>query len=848
MTKLPRLAFARLTAPPPADTLAFFDGYFSPLGPDTYTITVTHAVDNDQATPVSVTQQVTITAPEFSIDAGLISSVYPPIGAVGAYGDDLPYVVVADPALPWERSVTPGEAPSPASAPLPWLALAVFADDEVVLAPGTSSPVVTTTVGALLTPDPAIQKPVGLTVDETVAASQCATIIVTGAAFTAVLPLTTELPLVAHGQADQTTAPPTLVSVVIANRLAVAPTGPVRYHAHLVSLEGLAGFLGPNATPLPTQPGSDALVDVQLVSLFGWTFTSTPAAGLDFAQLAAGLVSSEVATPVLALPVPSDADLPAEVAARLSQGFVPMAAVIGDGDRSYAWYRGPLTAAVPQPVAAVGTPPVPVAQATSADALTIYLGAEGVFDQSYAAAWNLGRNLALADGVFADAIVAARCATRTALGTLARRRALAALAESDDPAADLAPAAVSRAAALQVGGLGQAWTAMLGEAVAAGRPETGQRRRGRSGRRSRPDPRAALASPGVAAALGSAAEGPLATVAAWLARLARLESIPFDHLVPDLRMLPPESIRFAYVDPTWLAAASAGATSLALHGTADRAIQAALAPWLAAQVAAARATAPPVAAVLIRSQMITAWPGLVITASAAGAPVAVVRDDVLAPGVRLVLFAAVPDTVSLAQPYRGLRFGVEDGGQLAPRVVNDPATTGALIAGAAPVTVPLRTPATGATGGVLDLASLIPSLVAATGVVGFASDATVTWNGAALAVQVVSATELIATVPAASLATAGTATVQVTTGGITSAAWPFTITDPAAGPTAVARPPRSRVDAAATTAPIVGLVPTSAPAGSPDLALAILGGFGPGALALQLVIAPERQDFLPEAP
>jgi hypothetical protein len=478
MTKLPRLAFARLTAPPPADTLAFFDGYFSPLGPDTYTITVTHAVDNDQATPVSVTQQVTITAPEFSIDAGLISSVYPPIGAVGAYGDDLPYVVVADPALPWERSVTPGQAPSPASAPLPWLALAVFADDEVVLAPGTSSPVVTTTVGALLTPDPAIQKPVGITVDDAVAASQCATIIVTGAAFTAVLPLTTELPLVAHGQADQTTAPPTLVSVVIANRLAVAPTGPVRYHAHLVSLEGLAGFLGPNATPLPTQPGSDALVDVQLVSLFGWTFTSTPAAGLDFAQLAAGLVSSEVATPVLALPVPSDADLPAEVAARLSQGFVPMAAVIGDGDRSYAWYRGPLTAAVPQPVAAVGSPPVPVAQATSADALTIYLGAEGVFDQSYAAAWNLGRNLALADGVFADAIVAARCATRTALGTLARRRALAALAESDDPAADLAPAAVSRAAALQVGGLGQAWTAMLGEAVAAGRPETGQRRSG----------------------------------------------------------------------------------------------------------------------------------------------------------------------------------------------------------------------------------------------------------------------------------------------------------------------------------------------------------------------------------
>jgi hypothetical protein len=673
---------------------------------------------------------------------------------------------------------------------------------------------------------------------------------VTGAAFTAVLPLTTELPLVAHGQADQTTAPPTLVSVVIANRLAVAPTGPVRYHAHLVSLEGLAGFLGPNATPLPTQPGSDALVDVQLVSLFGWTFTSTPAAGLDFAQLAAGLVSSEVATPVLALPVPSDADLPAEVAARLSQGFVPMAAVIGDGDRSYAWYRGPLTAAVPQPVAAVGTPPVPVAQATSADAPDDLPRRRGRVRPE------------LRRGVEPRAQPGPG---RRRVRGRDRRRPVRDPDRARDPGPASSAGGAGRERRPRRGpgpGRGVAGGRAAGRGPGPGLDRDARRggRRGTSGNRTasvgagRGDGRAPIpARPWPAPASRrrwrSAAEAPLATVAAWLARLARLESIPFDHLVPDLRMLPPESIRFAYVDPTWLAAASAGATSLALHGTADRAIQAALAPWLAAQVAAASATAPPVAAVLIRSQMITAWPGLVITASAAGAPVAVVRDDVLAPGGAPGLVRggarhrepgpAVPRAAlwrrgrRSARAARGQRSGDHRGADRRGRP-GDRAACGP------------RRPAPPAAS--LDLASLIPSLVAATGVVGFASDATVTWNGAALAVQVVSATELIATVPAASLATAGTATVQVTTGGVTSAAWPFTITDPAAGPAAAARPPRSSVDAVATTAPIVGLVPTSAPAGSPDLALAILGGFGPGALALQLVIAPERQDFLPEAP
>lgn len=48
----------------------------------------------------------------------------------------------------------------------------------------------------------------------------------------------------------------------------------------------------------------------------------------------------------------------------------------------------------------------------------------------------------------------------------------------------------------------------------------------------------------------------------WLARLSLLHGVPFNYLVPDESMLPPESIRFFYLDTNWLAALADGAMSI----------------------------------------------------------------------------------------------------------------------------------------------------------------------------------------------------------------------------------------------------------------------------------------------
>lgn len=48
----------------------------------------------------------------------------------------------------------------------------------------------------------------------------------------------------------------------------------------------------------------------------------------------------------------------------------------------------------------------------------------------------------------------------------------------------------------------------------------------------------------------------------WLARLRLLKGVPFNYLVPDEGMIPPESIRFFYVDMNWVDALLDGAFSI----------------------------------------------------------------------------------------------------------------------------------------------------------------------------------------------------------------------------------------------------------------------------------------------
>src|SRR5688572_10669772 len=57
----------------------------------------------------------------------------------------------------------------------------------------------------------------------------------------------------------------------------------------------------------------------------------------------------------------------------------------------------------------------------------------------------------------------------------------------------------------------------------------------------------------------------------WLARLRLLEAVPFAYLVADSELLPPESIRYFYLDRNWTDALVQGALSAGTLNSADRA-------------------------------------------------------------------------------------------------------------------------------------------------------------------------------------------------------------------------------------------------------------------------------------
>ena len=58
-------------------------------------------------------------------------------------------------------------------------------------------------------------------------------------------------------------------------------------------------------------------------------------------------------------------------------------------------------------------------------------------------------------------------------------------------------------------------------------------------------------------------------ISSWFKSLRKLEGVPFNYLVPDERMLPPESIRFFRVDPTWVDCLADGAFSIGRVASSD---------------------------------------------------------------------------------------------------------------------------------------------------------------------------------------------------------------------------------------------------------------------------------------
>jgi hypothetical protein len=579
----------------------------------------------------------------FSLSDSEIHACYPVPGAVGTYSQILPHITLDGAAMPWARLLRGTEEGTP------WVALLLFRENELPQDPQAVGEVTVATVRQVLGGQAGPGLPPAIS-DESLLEGEaelaCRSIHVPANVFTMIKPTVAELTLLAHVRdggppdadhirgADPEPDPDALNAVVVANRFPSATGG--RHVVHLVSLEGFETYLDATAPP------SEGL---RLVSLHAWAFETQYDTGIGFGDLVAHLAAEPDL--LLRLPLgPGSAD--GDARQRLERGATVLPQRLESGERSFGFYRGPLTAAPAQPL----PPPAEPRLESSGEAL-IYLEQWGIFDTGYASAFSLGRILAMADAPFRNRLLEFRKAVRQAVRRLAAHPEFISGRSVTDASRALrdnqARNAFDRLLSDRLMG---ALTRSGAELVAA--PRRAAPRTSALSALSVSGLRATLADEHTRDVLRAATAEELDPVVQWLNRLAVLDMMPFDHLVPDPRMLPPESIRFGYVDPGWVQAAVDGALSVGVGHTLDADLNA-----LAADVAD-----PPECVVLIRSALIPNWPRTIFTAFRGESIVDPIHRASFGSDVVMLLYPSVIDRFAIAEPPQGLHFGIGDVGTI----------------------------------------------------------------------------------------------------------------------------------------------------------------------------------------
>jgi hypothetical protein len=487
-------------------------------------------------------------------------------------------------------------------------------------------------------------------------------------------------------------------SVMIAKRFPRARgDAPTRQIAHLVSFEGFADRM----TGAPNWGGAAM---VRLCSLASWTFTCLPDVGETFAQLMRDLVDSEGDSDYLMRPPYRAPTATLEGSAALAQqtldlGYLPMPYQTRQGEHSFAFYRGPLAPVVP-PTFNDDPPP------TSPSAAVVYNPDWGIFDLSYAVAFQTGRLMALSGRSFGATLLQWRREGHQLTNMLAARLSptqVGALAQQKDT--------TQVRALLRADGVSNTLMTWLVDDLAR---RTGPKLAATSAPAAAPPQPAfttdRVADPGsVISAMQATMTDPnmrtllrslsgwdgsrftdtrLRQICEWLAELALLQSIPFNNLVPSAGMLPQGSIRFFYLDRNMIDALVDGALSIATQTSRDTHYVAILRDVIGEAVFAIlhqvrqkamglTVTQPTsgagdstITGFLLRSAVVSGWPGLEVKAysgvDTSGAmpqgtgPIPLLRMTRLAADILLVLFPAIPAWVQIDEPREGIAFGVED--------------------------------------------------------------------------------------------------------------------------------------------------------------------------------------------
>lgn len=626
-------------------TVTFIQYDIPPLKSGEYKLVAHQTVDQTAPNDFTAQRVFAVGGNRFQLPGDVIASYFPPSNANGEFDGVLPNVVLKTSTLPWQRTSVESELDAP------WLAVLLLEKTQAPpIRTGTASDVIPagetiTVVGSTVTgtgtmPANTFSYPginpldYGQTPD-----TPTSYIDLPVALFSSIAPTATDLPYLAHIREIDTldsvddTELSKQFSVVLGNRIPAANANAV---ALLVSLENMGDYL-PNDAGNTSGNFPQGTTTVRLIVLATWNFYAN---NLDenFQNLAenlnknsegvlgattvkidapapdAGAVAAAIADEATTL---TGADADALVINALAEGYVPLDHHLREAGDTVSWYRGPLL-----PYGGTGTfVNVP---AFGPDAMLRYDPYAGMFDTSYAAAWQLGQLLALQSAAYSTALYR----WKKTLG-----KGEAAQIEHELLVAKL--------------GGGMLFPSLL------------QTRRARVNLPAIPD-----------------------IVAQFIGQLRLLNGIPFDWLVPHEAMLPTESFRLFSVDPNWIEALVDGAFSIgrATEGErqADKAHYTDLVKRSAnaarkmrvndrpnlARAKQARSGEPlqQMTGMLLRSQLVPGWPRLNINGysdTQGTTEVPKLRMVTLSQDVMLCLFDGTVAMVAIHEAPEQLHCGVE---------------------------------------------------------------------------------------------------------------------------------------------------------------------------------------------
>lgn len=420
--------------PLPREVVTFVQHHLPGLDDGEYRLTVSQRVDDSAGNPISgdalsQTYTFAVVGDRFALarPTEVVLCAFPDDNQTGEFDTVLPHVVFTKKTFPWARYPTtavPYRPPPPGQdtdADVPtWLAVLVLDEDDAAAFPGLVLAGATATVGDLFPPAVHAASSLGAnysyfrqatdtrgldpgqTVNDPIRILD-----VPLGLFWQVAPALDDLPLLAHARRVSLLNKPTRAgvsdkgepvgdfSIVFGNRL---PQAGKKSYAYLVSLEELQDFLPPPSGGPPAGTTLDGTRSLRLAVLKSWAFFSTgePAAFRDRLLGLNGGSRSGGPAAVTNLRL-GYTGTNATVAAALDMGYVPLNHRLRTGERTASWYRGPLAPYDTGPA----TLPLPV---SSPDQVTAFDPTTGMFDVSYAAAWTVGRLIALQDTAFATAL------------------------------------------------------------------------------------------------------------------------------------------------------------------------------------------------------------------------------------------------------------------------------------------------------------------------------------------------------------------------------------------------------------------------------------------------------------